>query len=199
MEKKLSAKKILWLRIQDKLLMNEGYGDSYSCLSPCARNVLFLAALKCCENYREFNTNYYHIVLQALQFFLGGYASLNTMAKTNFSRQNYRTALHELEMGKWAVIERMVPIINPKTGQITKKNNLGVIIDMSCLVKSENKEEFDFKHPPTRVVMTGPTSLIVPDAARPLEEAANHPDNHPPNQGGNHRGRCRNADGYGEN
>ena len=183
MEKKLSAKKILWLRIQDKLLMNEGYGDSYSCLSPCARNVLFLAALKCCENYREFNTNYYHIVLQALQFFLGGYASLNTMAKTNFSRQNYRTALHELEMGKWAVIERMVPIINPKTGQITKKNNLGVIIDMSCLVKSENKEEFDFKHPPTRVVMTGPTSLIVPDAARPLEEAANHPDNHPPTRG----------------
>ena len=180
MEKKLSEKKLLWLRIQEKLL----YGDSYSSLSPCARNVLFLAALKCCENYREFNTNYYHIVLHALQFFLGGYVALNTMSKTNFSRQNYRTALRELETGRWAIIERMVPVLNTKTGQITKKNNLGVIIDMSCILTSENKEEIDFNHSPAGVVISGQTGLIEPDVAPLFEEAANHLANQRPTRGG---------------
>ena len=179
MEKKLSEKKLLWLRIQEKLL----YGDSYSSLSPCARNVLFLAALKCCENYREFNTNYYHIVLHALQFFLGGYVALNTMSKTNFSRQNYRTALRELETGRWAIIERMVPVLNTKTGQITKKNNLGVIIDMSCILTSEHKEDIDFKHSSARVVISGQTGLIEPDVAFPFEEAANHPADQLPTRG----------------
>lgn len=183
MEKKLSEKKLLWLRIQERLLMNEGYGDGYSSLSPCARNVLFLAALKCCENYREFNTNYYHIVLHALQFFLGGYVALNTMSKTNFSRQNYRTALQELETGEWAIIERMVPVMNTKTGQITKKNNLGVIIDMSCLLTSENKEEIDFNYSPAGVVISGQTGLIEPDVAFPFEEAANHRGNQRPTTG----------------
>lgn len=47
-------------------------------------------------------------------------------------------------MGKWAVIERMIPIINSQTGQITKKSNLGVIIDMSCLLTTEERLETGF-------------------------------------------------------
>lgn len=141
MIKELSAKDCVWLRIKERLRTKDEDGYPYSYLSLCARHILMLAGLNCCEHDSQFDFGFYHIQLHSLQFFLAGYAGINAMANTNFSRQNYRKALKELEDGKWAIINTHVPVVNAKTRKISYKLKLGTIIDFSCLLTSEEIKE----------------------------------------------------------
>ena len=141
MIKELSAKDCVWLRIKERLRTKDEDGYPYSYLSLCARHILMLAGLNCCEHDSQFDFGFYHIQLHSLQFFLAGHAGINAMANTNFSRQNYRKALKELEDGKWAIINTHVPVVNAKTRKISYKSKLGTIIDFSCLLTAEEIKE----------------------------------------------------------
>ena len=141
MIKELSAKDCVWLRIKERLRTKDEDGYPYSYLSLCARHILMLAGLNCCEHDSQFDFGFYHIQLHSLQFFLAGHAGINAMANTNFSRQNYRKALKELEDGKWAIINTHVPVVNAKTRKISYKLKLGTIIDFSCLLTAEEIKE----------------------------------------------------------
>ena len=141
MIKELSAKDCVWLRIKERLRTKDEDGYPYSYLSLCARHILMLAGLNCCEHDSQFDFGFYHIQLHSLQFFLAGHAGINAMANTNFSRQNYRKALKELVDGKWAIINTHVPVVNAKTRKISYKLKLGTIIDFSCLLTAEEIKE----------------------------------------------------------
>ncbi|WP_303052024.1 hypothetical protein [uncultured Dialister sp.] len=185
MIKELSAKDCVWLRIKERLRTKDEDGYPYSYLSLCARHILMLAGLNCCEHDSQFDFGFYHIQLHSLQFFLAGYAGINAMANTNFSRQNYRKALKELEDGKWAIINTHVPVVNAKTRKISYKLKLGTIIDFSCLLTSEEIKEIS--HNFSECVYNNHQSKVKTTNGSIVEEPINTKEIGGQKPGGNHQ------------